>query len=41
MDDTVLREIQASYDRLRLENGADAIARFVDGLLRGREAQSR
>jgi UDP-N-acetylglucosamine:LPS N-acetylglucosamine transferase len=33
MDDSVLREIQLHYDRLRLENGADAIARFVDGLL--------
>jgi UDP-N-acetylglucosamine:LPS N-acetylglucosamine transferase len=39
MDEAVLRGIQASYDQLRLENGADAIARFVDGLLRRRGAQ--
>jgi processive 1,2-diacylglycerol beta-glucosyltransferase len=33
MEDSVLREIQTNYDRLRLENGADPIATFLDGLL--------
>jgi UDP-N-acetylglucosamine:LPS N-acetylglucosamine transferase len=33
MDDSVLQEVQTNYDRLRLENGADPIARFLDGLL--------
>ena len=36
MQNATLARIQRAYDRLALKNGADDIARFVDGVLSGR-----
>jgi len=36
MNEAVLAQVQRSYDRLGLKNGADDIARYINGVLSGR-----